>query len=187
MWFTTMVLSPDMLEEYIAVVDGNIAAQKERDQENWRVHYEQVELVKARGAAQCGFPTQDLLKELGDMPKGTIPKHIFDHIVKALPSEELPRFRTGYDVFRYEDGRIIVVRLPNLDGSTPPLNEEWPAIVQDWYAEEKDSIAQKILTDIRAYNRERRVKNAAEWEERSHLFGHVSFVLVMESGRTVTE
>ena len=169
-WFTTMVLTPELFEEYIAVVDGNNATRKKQ----MGIHNEHVELVKARGAVQCPeFPSQVLLGELGLLPNGTVPKNIFDRIVKELPRP--PGFRTGYDVVRYEDGRIIVVRLPNLNGSTPSLNQKWPAIVQDWYAENKDSIAQKILTDIRAYNRERRVKNAAEREERARYTGEVAF------------
>ena len=171
MWrFTTIVLTEELLKEYFDVVDGNIAARNEQ----MAIHNEHVERLSRLGAFQCPeFPSQVLLGELGPVPKGTIPKHIYDYIVKELP--HLPGFRTGYDVVRYEDGRIIVVRLPNLDGSTPPLNQKWSAIVQDWYAENKDSIAQKILTDIRAYNRERRVKNAAEREERARYTGEVSF------------
>ena len=168
--FTTLVLTNELFEEYIAVVDGNNATRNEQ----MTIHNEDVERLTRFGASQCPkFPSQDLLEDLGPLPNGTITTHIFGHIVKELP--RLPGFRTGYDVVRYENGRIIVVRLPNLNGSTPPLNQKWSAIVQDWYAENKDSIAQKILTDIRAHNREWREQNKAEREERSHLFGHVSF------------
>ena len=167
-WFTTMVLTPELFEEYIAVVDGNNATRNEQV----AIHNKHVELVKARGAAQCPkFPSQVLLRELGPLPNGTVPKNIFDHIAKELP--HLPGFRTGYDVVRYEDGRIIVVRLPNLNGSTPSLNQKWSAIVHDWYAENKDSIAQKILTDIRAYNREWREQNKADRMERARYTGDV--------------
>jgi hypothetical protein len=177
MWFTTMVLTPELFEEYIAVVDGNIATrheQKQEQQNQWDFHKTLLDRVDRLGGFQCSeFPSQVLLEDLGDVPKGTITKHVFGHIVNALP--RLPGFRTKkYDLVLYEDGKIIVLRLPNLDGSTPPLNEEWPTIVQDWYTKNMVSIHKQILTDIRTYNKERRVKNAAEREKRSHFFGDVS-------------
>ena len=175
--FTTLVLTPQLFEEYIAVVDGNIATrheQKQEQQNQWDFHKTLLDRVDRLGGFQCSeFPSQVLLEDLGDVPKGTIKKHVFRYIVNALPP--LPGLRTKkFDLALYDGDKIIVLRLPNLGGSTPPLNEEWPTIVQDWYTKNMVSIHKQILTDIRTYNKERRVKNAAEREKRSHLFGDVS-------------
>ena len=154
-WFTTIVLSPDMFEEYIAVVDGNIAAQKERDQENWRVHNERKELVKARGATQCGFPTQ-MLFSLADMPSGTTMDDVFTYVLNELSLDGL---RNGFDLVRYESDSIVLVRLPNLNGSTMPLDEGLSAAAQKWYNDNKAYIHLEVLSNIRTRNRERKEQN----------------------------